>query len=778
MDYSLILGLILIFILPFLSSLICVRKKLVNREKTSTKAGLLITVTIVHLLWLLVTVLFACRGGNIISVFLIIMQHRVTYEFMLFLPIYLIVGCIISYALSLIVNKELLRIKKDSLSSAVLLISVLAAIGLYDYFGSDHLIINEICGNNVSMEIGEECYTNDYVELYNNGSFMQDVEGVYLSDDITMPYKKEIPYAQLMAREFLVVEIAEDDFGISKYGNEEIILSGLHRKGPERVSVPATDTDMAYQRITDGDNNFVIRHGTPGYTNSLSYLKADMPVLSAQSGFYDKEFELKIEAPIDCNVYYTLDGSIPDENSLLYEDGIWVKNNSGTKPEFVNDARLRKKWWEREIDIDSVDKAFILRAVAIGQKDGVKLVSDVVSSTYFVGLNEYKKENVLSIIADPEEMFGEDGVAVTGLDYDNWYYEGMDDNLEPATNYSKRGRKYEIGVYSELFSTERIMSEDTGFRVSGGSSRDFAKKRFSIYARNQYSGSKTFNSQVFENIDSHSLKIRQSVAEGIFQRLSGNINVAHLKTMPVTVFINGEYWYRGFLEEKYDKYYFDNYYKIPETDLVVINTGIVKEGTQEDLEELKSLFEFIGIANMGDASNYKEVCNQIDIDSYIDYMCFNIYIENSDVSDMKNVMLFKSRRKLDDKFADGKWRWGLYDLDAFEYDNSIEYGAPSMAMKDTFTLKRRCSDIPIGDLSAFSSMLKNAEFREKFAKRFCEIADECFSYSTVEAMFDIDDVYYYDFWGDYKDKNYYLDFFRDRKKYIIDYMNEYLKRYE
>lgn len=777
MDYSLLTGMGFIFILPFLCTLFCIRNKL--KELKLVKKLLLISLfAVLHLICLLICLFLSFKATNLLSIFSIILQHMVTYDFMLFLPFYLFLGCILSILSYSVIYRRMLKLRTDPLAFCPILISLLIALCLYDYFASDHLIINEVCANNKSIEIGEDCYTKDYVELYNDGDFIQNVAGCYLSDDINEPFKKEIPNAQLMKREYLVVEFYDDDFGISKLGDEEIILTGISRKGVEKVKIPQTESDMAYMRQTDGDNTWVIRHGTPGYSNSEAYLKAEAPVFSANSGFYDGEFMLTINAPDNCRIYYTTDGSIPDENSFAYENGILIQNESGTPPKFVNEVRFKKKWWLLDKSMENVDKATIIRAIAIGEKDGVKTVSDVTSATYFVNMDSYKSENVLSIIADPKEMLGEDGVAVTGIEYDKWYYEGCDDNLEPAANFAKRGRKYEIGVYADLLSDSVNLSEDAGFRVSGGSSRDLIRKRFSLYARNQYSDSPLFGTPIFDDTDSHSVKIRQSVAEGIFQKLAENLNIARLKTMPVTVFLNGEYWYRGFLEEKYDKYYFENYYDIPEEELVVINTGNVREGLDSDLSALNEIFDFICSENMKDSYNYDKVCAKMDIESYIDYMCFNIYVENSDISDMKNVMLFKSRNKLNDEYADGRWHWGLYDLDAFEYDDSVEFGAPTMAMKDTFTFKRRCSEIPIGDLPLFASLLRNDEFRDKFRQRFYEIADECFDYSKVLSQFDIDEVYYYDFWGEKKPKEYYLDFFRDRKQNITKYMEQYLQRYE
>ena len=50
-------------------------------------------------------------------------------------------------------------------------------------------------------------------------------------------------------------------------------------------------------------------------------------IFSKSSGFYKKEFILRLYAPTK-EIYYTLDGSEPDKNSIKYEKPIVVKDAS------------------------------------------------------------------------------------------------------------------------------------------------------------------------------------------------------------------------------------------------------------------------------------------------------------------------------------------------------------------------------------------------------------------------------------------------------------------
>ncbi len=45
---------------------------------------------------------------------------------------------------------------------------------------------------------------------------------------------------------------------------------------------------------------------------------------SRESGFYEDSFELKLSAPFGARIYYTLDGSLPDEDAFLYTTPILI----------------------------------------------------------------------------------------------------------------------------------------------------------------------------------------------------------------------------------------------------------------------------------------------------------------------------------------------------------------------------------------------------------------------------------------------------------------------
>ena len=49
-------------------------------------------------------------------------------------------------------------------------------------------------------------------------------------------------------------------------------------------------------------------------------------VFSVESGFYEEPFTLVLSAPVGTEIYYTLDGSEPDEHAMKYTEPIQIED--------------------------------------------------------------------------------------------------------------------------------------------------------------------------------------------------------------------------------------------------------------------------------------------------------------------------------------------------------------------------------------------------------------------------------------------------------------------
>ncbi len=108
---------------------------------------------------------------------------------------------------------------------------------------------------------------------------------------------------------------------------EEIYLSALEQL-PDNIDMNVAlmefyvDHEMQYM-ITD----YLLTIDNENVKNALSIYEEVVPVFSLESGTYDDVQELTIIAP-DATIYYTIDGSDPTEESLVYEASIQMSEGT------------------------------------------------------------------------------------------------------------------------------------------------------------------------------------------------------------------------------------------------------------------------------------------------------------------------------------------------------------------------------------------------------------------------------------------------------------------
>ena len=244
----------------------------------------------------------------------------------------------------------------------------------------------------------------DYVRIRNMTDQPYDLSGLYLSD--SSENLKKLPLDGVMIKGGSSEMIKLDpswNFAIKRSGNESIYLS-------------------------DSNGKILFRYN--------SSMKPNTPTLSANSGFYEDEFDLKMFVKGDYTIRYTLDGSEPDEDSEEYIEPIRVYDRSGEPNTVVSIRNTVEEYLEPESEqpiYEPVDKAFLVRAVAI---DSYGNKSDIVTREYFFCGAKYK--NIVSIIADPDDLFGDFGIVSVGKEYVHPVHAAAD-----ATMYRQRmGRQY------------------------------------------------------------------------------------------------------------------------------------------------------------------------------------------------------------------------------------------------------------------------------------------------------------------------------------------------
>ena len=174
---------------------------------------------------------------------------------------------------------------------------------------------------------------------------------------------------------------------------------------------------------------------------------------------------------------------------------------------------------------DDVDKANIIRAVAV---DSEGRASEYITKTYFIGKTNsgyYKQMKVVSIVTDPANLFDCDkGIYCLGKVYEE--NRGEEKNpWDKKANYTMKGKAWERPAIFTMFENgEKVLDQNVGIRIKGAFSRCLAQKSFNVYTRQEY-GISEFDYDFFSG---KAVKAKNGKAikkyDGVVLRNGGNDN--------------------------------------------------------------------------------------------------------------------------------------------------------------------------------------------------------------------------------------------------------------
>lgn len=633
-------------------------------------------------------------------------------------------------------------------------------------YGTYVLRIREVSSNQTAGE--------DYIVLVNDGKIPIYICDLYLSDHKKKLQKLPLEDMLLQKGERIVIYPAENDaFGIKASG-ETIYLSDGINKILQEVKVPKLEENMVYSYM-EQEKKWTISSKTVGKENEPVSVVLEQPYFSEESGFYKNPFYLTMSAPKGTKIYYTTDGSVPDETSMIYEKPLYLKNASSQPNQYRSIQNVTEDWKRNSEEVENVDKANVIRAVAIDD-DGNQ--SEVTTATYFVDLEKYKDKTVISLVTDPSLLFDEEkGIYVTGKEYDDWlnnwekqgYRELTEDEEKeiPVQNYRMHGRDYEIPAVMELYQQENRTKQNVGIRIQGGSTRQGKLKRFSVYSRKSYDDSRYMNADLFDDVATHSFVLRDSLGNALCQELMEGRNVAIQRSIPCVLFLDGEFWYESYIQEKYSKDYLQEYFGVEKENALMIANGMVKEGVESDKELYGEIYAYYSSHDFTKPDVYQEYGRILDYQSYIDFVCANVYLCNMDINENKNYLLWRVRDKQNGKYSDGKWRFLLYDMDCIEWcgisEDSLEYyGVDTAAAINSFSHKMKTAGGSFNSQGLYVTLKQNEEFQKQFVLTFMDLMNNNFSPEHVSKVME---KYGEDLsWNDH--------FFEKRPEYMTKYLKK------
>ena len=482
------------------------------------------------------------------------------------------------------------------------------------------LMINEVMSSNRTylMQNGGEYY--DWIELYNNTDHTIQLGDYALTNNDDNQKLYVLPNVELKSHEYYVIMASGDtNLSNSKYQHANFKISPseslyLHKNDVLVDSVFVSNIPIGYS-YGRGSNYGFYYYATPtplARNNQNGILEiAYEPSFSVKPGVYNNQGEIALELEGAGTIYYTLDGSIPTQNSKVYDSPILL------------------------------DKTTVVRAVAYEDK---KKASAVVTGSYII--NEDHTLPVLSI----------------SLPNSSFQYISSNPDLFTTVN-----------AHVEFYEKDGSFSLDCGLKLFGGQTRYIPKKSFALKFSSEYGPSK-LNYRVFENRDavsydtlvvrsgsqdSVSSMIRDELATSIMDDY-GTVDVQAYK--PTILYINGNYWGVYFLREKVDEEFIAHHYEVPEEGSNIIRIdNVATVGASRTYYNVRS---YIQTHDMSSDSAYQYVSERLDIDNFIDFWVGQIFVTNNDIVNTR----FFSHPEVDN----GKLKMIFYDFDYafYHYDRN------------------------------------------------------------------------------------------------------------
>ena len=507
-------------------------------------------------------------------------------------------------------------------------------------------------------------HPHDWLEVYNASSQAADISGWGLSDDAASPRKYRFPQGTVIQPgDHLTLYLSGvagttggvlcASFRLSADGGYGLTLSDASGALLDRVFVPEQYTGISYARMEDGGFLYTTED-TPDRMNAQTgYLgRAQQPAFSAPGGPQAAGATLQVEltAAGGARIFYTLDCSAPDETSTPYAGPIAVTDTT------------------------------VVRAVAY--QEGY-LPSYSSSQSYLYDAEHTMR--VVSMVADPEDIFGPEG-----------FHTLYERDLE---------RPGHIEVYTE--DGAQMLSENCALRLHGQGSRKYQQKGFKVIARREY-GTNRFRAPLFTGRDYteyQSFLLRASSEDGRLTRMRDSIltalargtDVLYQETELCVLYINGEYWGHYNMRERICAAMICQYegWEGQEDDIdIVKGNDLVLRGSDDSFQAMLAYLREHGVP---DDETLARVGEEVDLDSFIAYQALQIFVGNADTL---NVKRYRNPN------ADGKWHWAIFDLDwGFYVDtNSIRRWLDPQGMGSSLAT----------DNTLFIALMGNPTFYDRF----------------------------------------------------------------
>ena len=571
----------------------------------------------------------------------------------------------------------------------VILSSLLFLVfGIIRSQNNPQIFINEFLASNSSTNLDPDfSYFVDWIEIYNAGNESVNLNGFYITDDLCEPTKWQIPVDIIIpTKSYIIIYADEKDtvlIGLHtnfklKCSGEQIALLDINEIIIDSLTYNEQIPDISFGRSLNVFSEWLyFGQPTPCELNSEYGLQepiiAPSPEFSIKGGFYNSSqtVSISVNPPIG-TIYYTLDGSQPDENSEIYSSPIEIKTT----------VTIRA----RVLDTSFLPGPIITHSYLIKEQTYLPVISIAIDNQY---------------LWDPE----------IGI-FSNWF------------------KNWERPVNIELFEQNGKpgFNIKTGIKIYGNKASGLPQKALSIHARNKYDNDmvnyKIFDEKSINKFKSFILRNSSQDWSNTFFRdammqtlLIGQMDIDYQAYKPFNLFLNGRYWGIYNAREKINEHYINSNYGIdPENIDFLERENDVIVG---DTIHYNALLNFIKNNDITLSENYDYVKTQLDIEEYINYQIAQIYFANTDWPH-NNIKFWRS------KINNGKWRWIIFDTD-FGFGLQEQYTHNTFDYATNFT---NWINYP------FTKLLENTEFKDEFIQQFANCINLTFHPDRVIKIID------------------------------------------
>ncbi len=530
----------------------------------------------------------------------------------------------------------------------------------YDFFQETlsprgPLVLNEIAVKNLGINVAGTSTDCDWIEIRNISNASVTLSDYYLSDKDDEPFLWRMPDRSLAPGAVLVVVCESPDSGF--YGtspctgfslnasHEELYLR--HRTGDlidwaDLRDIPAGGS---YGRKNDKAGFFFFASPTPGAANAGGKRRVSAPpVCLTKDGVFEDTESVMLEISGSGTLRYTINDSAPTEDSTLYTDPIEITETC---------------------------------VVSVKNYEPDALPSRTLSLTYII--NEGHTLPVASFVAE--------------------------DFTDFSSIYSSTTKLYKMPGSLSFYRDEDSFKINCAVNLNGATSLVLTKKNLAVHFSGAY-GTDTLEHDIFGSRpysftdlllragqDQFQTVIRNELAQRLAEKAEAQ--VINQRSIYCVLYLNGTYAGIYTIKDRPNESLYAGIAAVDEDSVECVEAPAAY---QSDL--YNATVGFVNSHDMSLDKNYDLFCENVDIDSLIDWLIIEGFCANTDLTS-GNLRYARSY------LADGRWHLLFYDLDAaFRSFDSIQRNLLNEYAAQTIQVSAFCYPL-----------LKNATFCDQFLTR-------------------------------------------------------------